>query len=118
MKYFIAATLLMLLACSAVVLFDDLSNKIIIVNESNQTISTLTVTINDRQYRFIEVKPDTTVSSRFTADTDGSYVVEGQLEDGTLFEGENGYVTGSMMSVRTRIVIGPQGVVDIEELFD
>lgn len=113
-RYVISAIVVLSITIAVAFLCEEYSNKMLIVNDSSQTIAELTISIGSYQYRFLNLKNGANESCYFSTDRDSSYLVNGQLSDGTPVVGELGYVCGGMHGERTRIVINRDETVSIE----
>jgi len=91
------------------------SNRLVVENQSGTTIVSLRVTVGGRSIDFPSVPPGRRVEATYRAHGDDSFALEGQLSDGTQFNGRFGYVTNGMYGDAARFVIEPGGRVSFTQ---
>src|SRR5262249_26737107 len=68
-------------------------NRVVVVNESGQTVRSLTVKVCGKTIRFGDIPPGGTASASFGApEHESSFEVRGQLDDWKIFNEQGGYV--------------------------
>jgi hypothetical protein len=90
-------------------------NYLVVINQSNQAISVLTVKVGGETTQFDNLPAGMRVSAPFRIIGDDHYELRGQLADGTVIATDCGYVTNGMDDVQATFVIGPDGRVQCDE---
>jgi hypothetical protein len=90
-------------------------NVLTVVNRSGRTIRSLQVSLPWETLRFGPIAPGETVSRSFRIVSDASFVIEGELADGTGLRAEEGYVTNSQYGEGVRIEVGPGGTLSFSQ---
>jgi hypothetical protein len=88
-------------------------NRVDVINESGQTIHSLTVKVSGRTIKFGDVISGGSESTFFSTPHHESYFeVRGQLEDGTQINEDVGYVVWEEYFLHRVILILPDGKVE------
>jgi hypothetical protein len=93
----------------------EIKNRVIITNESGQTIAELSVKVCGQTIDLKNIALGDSVSAQFDIHTDDHFTLNGRLEDGTKLVGELGYVTNGDFGQRVRLVIRARGVVEFSQ---
>src|SRR5205085_11671034 len=91
------------------------SNHLVVINQSNQAISFLTVKVGGETTQFHNLAAGMRVSAPFRIVGDDHYELRVQLADGTSIATDYGYVTNGMDDVHATFVIAPDGKVQCDE---
>jgi hypothetical protein len=90
------------------------ANRIVIVNQSGQAITEMTITIGEQVIPFMHVPQGAEVSATFNAKANDRFVLKGQFGPGTLVTGTFPYVPKSYFGDEVRFVIRPDGHIIFE----
>lgn len=90
-------------------------NALTVTNRSSLTITSLRVSLPWETLRFEPIAPGESVSRSFRIVSDASFVIEGELADGTRLRADEGYVTNSQYGEDVRIEVGPGGAIQFRQ---
>jgi len=90
-------------------------NTLTVTNRSGRTITSLEVSLPWETLRFEPIAPGESVSRSFRIVSDASFVIEGELADGTRLGATEGYVTNSQYGEAVRIEVGPGGAIQLRQ---
>jgi len=88
-------------------------NALTVTNLSGLTITSLAMSLPWETLRFGPIAPGETVSRSFRIVSDASFVIEGELADGTRLRADEGYVTNSQYGEAVRIEVAPGGAIQL-----
>ncbi|MBM5821788.1 MAG: hypothetical protein FJ082_04785 [Cyanobacteria bacterium K_Offshore_surface_m2_011] len=88
-------------------------NALTVTNLSGLTITSLATSLPWETLRFGPIAPGETVSRSFRIVSDASFVIEGELADGTRLRADEGYVTNSQYGEAVRIEVAPGGAIQL-----
>lgn len=107
-----------ILAAILLVLWVSMSmsqNRVAVVNQSQQAIPMITVTVGSNVYPLGTIEDNTAKTVIFAPVADGVFAVDGFLEDGTPVEGQVGATTADMRGVVVNIVVGSDGALTYKQ---
>lgn len=90
-------------------------NVLTVTNRSGLTITSLAVSLPWETLRFEPIAPGESVGRSFRIVSDASFVIEGELADGTRLRADEGYVTNSQYGEEVRIEVGPGGAIQFRQ---
>jgi hypothetical protein len=90
-------------------------NELTVVNRSGRTIVSLQVSLPWETLRFEPIAAGASVSRSFRIVSDASFLIEGELADGTRLRADEGYVTNSQYGEGVRIEVGPGGTLSFRQ---
>lgn len=90
-------------------------NALTVTNLSGLTITSLATSLPWETLRFGPIAPGETVSRSFRIVSDASFVIEGELADGTRLRADEGYVTNSQYGEAVRIEVAPGGAIQLRQ---
>lgn len=90
-------------------------NALTVTNLSGLTITSLAMSLPWETLRFGPIAPGETVSRSFRIVSDASFVIEGELADGTRLRADEGYVTNSQYGEAVRIEVAPGGAIQLRQ---
>ncbi|MDM7953224.1 MAG: hypothetical protein QUV07_08430 [Cyanobium sp. CZS 25K] len=90
-------------------------NALTVINRSGRTIVSLQVSLPWETLRFEPIAAGTAVSRSFRIVSDASFVIEGELADGTRLRTAEGYVTNGQYGEEVRIEVGPGGTLSLSQ---
>ncbi len=90
-------------------------NALTVTNRSGLTITSLVVSLPWETLRFEPIAAGASVSRSFRIVSDASFVIEGELADGTRLRANEGYVTNSQYGEEVRIEVGPGGAIQFRQ---
>ena len=117
-KKVIIAVVSVIVAAILLVIWVNMSmsqNRVAIVNESQQVIPMITVTVGSNVYPLGAIEDNRAATVIFAPVAGAAFVVDGVLDDGTPVEGQVGATTADMRGVVVNIVVGPDGTLTYKQ---
>lgn len=111
----LAGVVIALLLTGGWTVWSRIENRLIVRNDSGQAITFLTITVGGETLRFEDIPASVSISSRFHIRSDDSFVVRGQLADGTKLAENCCYVTHGMYGERAEFIIQPGGKLEFKQ---
>ncbi|MBK8046369.1 MAG: hypothetical protein IPK16_04090 [Anaerolineales bacterium] len=90
-------------------------NRVAVVNQSQQAIPMITVTVGSDVYPLGTIEDNTAKTVIFAPIAGGVFAVDGFLEDGTVVAGQVGSTTTDMRGVVVNIVVGSDGALTYKQ---
>src|SRR5262245_8383099 len=112
---FAIAVLVIVAVASCWAVWSRYQNRLVIKNETGQTIVWIGVVVCDETISFSVIPESQSVSARFPIRHDDHFFVCVNLADGTEVMDRCGYVTNGLYGVRVEFTIRPGGKVEFEQ---